>query len=36
VARMRKGEMPTVLWLGILLESGHLEDLGVDDMIILK
>ena len=31
-----KIEMPRVLWLGILVERDHLEDAGVDGIIILK
>ena len=36
VARMGRGELHTGFWWGNLRERGHLEDLGVDGMIILK
>jgi hypothetical protein len=34
VARMETGEAYRRLWLGYLRERDHLEDLGVDGMII--
>jgi hypothetical protein len=33
---MGNREIPAGLWLGILLVRDHLEDLGVDGIIILK
>jgi hypothetical protein len=36
VARMGKRDMPTDLWLGIILERDHLEDVGVDGIRLLK
>jgi len=36
VARIRRGEVYTVFWWGIMRERDHLEDPGVNGMTILR